>query len=162
MVSLPSEGEEEDEFMFSRLKKQIKSHWNKIKESYPNSSMLFRTPTLKESTESEIEEVQPETTTLRANRSESIKSSLSSSTAASSLTSNSSIVNVEQHLISSALKSAFLLPIFSCKRDDEGRRGVPFISSLLQVVTLICLYLTINATFIALGICCKGNCRRNG
>ena len=127
MVSLPSEGEEE-EFMFSRLKKQIKSHWAKIRETYPNNSMLFKTSVTKEEKESETKEEEPDSTcTSNVNRSESINGSTST------LVSLSSIASVEQQLISCAIKSAFLLPNFSCKRDDEGRRCVPFISSLLQV-----------------------------
>lgn len=127
MVSLPSEGEEEDEFLFIRLKKQIKNHWTKIMENYPHSSMFFKTPTLKNfvANESKAENLELS--------SSPVKSSVSFSATTSSLTSNSSFAKFEPKLLSYAIKSAFLLPSFSCKRDDEGRRCVPFISSLLQV-----------------------------
>lgn len=118
VVSLPSEGEEEDEFMFSQLKKQIKSHWNKIMENYPNSSMFFRTPTLKAEAINE-EKSEKDGTAISHTTSSSISS-----------------VDFEQNLLGSAMKSVFLLPNFSCKRDDNGRRCVPFISSLLQVTKI--------------------------
>lgn len=128
MVSLPSEGEEEDEFLFIRLKKQIKNHWTKIMVNYPHSSMFFKTPTLKNVVANESKAENHELS------SSPVKSSVSFSATISSLTSNSSsIAKFEPKLLSYAIKSAFLLPSFSCKRDDEGRRCVPFISSLLQV-----------------------------
>lgn len=121
LVSLPSEGEE-DEFLFSRLTKQIKGHWSKIMENYPNTSMLFRTST----TEKSDNETKEQNGISKVNRTDSITTSTSASTAI-----------IEPQLISSAIKSVFLLPNFSCKRDDEGRRSVPFISSLLQVTKSI-------------------------
>ena len=127
VLSLPSEGEEEEEYLFSRLKKQIKSHWTKIVENYPHNSMFFKTPRQEEN---EISNDQPEP--LNA-----MKSSSSISTTNSPVISNSSLVNVERYLLSSAIKSVFLLPNFSSKRDDEGRRCVPFISSLLQVTLFV-------------------------
>lgn len=115
LVSLPGgeESEGEDEFLFIRLRKQFKRHWNKIIEQYPNGSSLFRSP-LSHNNDSELA------------RTASVQTSSTTSSLASS-------VAKEQSLLSSAIKSSFLLPAFSCKMDDEGRRSVPFISSLLQV-----------------------------
>lgn len=121
MVSLPTEGEEEDEFLFIRLRKQIKGHWDKIME---NGNMFFRPQHNNQSTATAHE--------TEINRTDSVKTT---TTATSTSTSPSTTTNapVENNLISSSIKSVFLLPAFSCNRDDEGRKVVPFISSLLQV-----------------------------
>jgi hypothetical protein len=121
MISLPTEGEEEDEFLFIRLRKQIKGHWDKIME---NGNMLFRPQhNSHNSHDTEI------------NRSDSVKTTttVTSTSTSSSATTKSP---VENNFFSSSIKSVLLLPAFSCNRDDEGRKVVPFISSLLQVKTL--------------------------
>lgn len=120
LVSLPTEGEEEDEFLFSRLKKQIKGHWDKIIERYPNGGLFLRPHRTHNTTDQEI------------TRNDSVRTTQTNSST-STTASASAIANFEQNFLSSAIKSVLLLPAFSCKRDDEGRRGVPFISSLLQV-----------------------------
>lgn len=120
LVSLSGdENEEDDDFMFMRLKKQIKNHWDKLLVHYPNTSSLFKSP--------QPQHDQPVTTTVAVARNNSI------STTNSSSTTKSAAIHQEPCLLSSAIKSALLLPGFSCKRDDEGHRTVPFISSLLEV-----------------------------
>lgn len=118
LVSLPggAESEEEDEFLFIRLRKQIKSHWNKIMEHTSNGTNFFRSP-----------QPQPEASITRT----SSNSNTNTSTTSSITTGNSQADPMA--LLNSAIKSAFLIPALSCKRDDEGRRPVPFLSSLLQV-----------------------------
>ncbi len=113
LVSLPGEeSEEEDEFLFIRLKKHIKNHWDKLMEHYPNGNIFFKSP-----------QIQTDQIIAR-NISTSTNSSASTKSAA---------IHYQPSLLSSAIKSTLLLPGFSCKRDDEGHRTVPFISSLLEV-----------------------------
>jgi len=119
MVSLPTEGEEEDEFLFIRLRKQIKGHWDKIIE---NGTLFFRPHHSMQHNNGETDII----------RTDSNKTNASTTTIAST-TSSSIIAQVENNLLSSSIKSVLLLPAFSCNRDDEGRKIVPFISSLLQV-----------------------------
>lgn len=120
LVSLPTEDGEEDEFLFIRLRKQIKGHWDKIMEN----GIIFR-PRHHESTSNNTQNNHPSEIT----RIDSVRTE--SSVATTSTT--STIGLVEQSLLSSTIKSVLLLPAFSCKRDDEDRRVVPFISSLLRV-----------------------------
>ena len=104
------EEDDDDEFLFIRLRKQIKTHWNKIIEAYPNNALFFR----------------PKPAVAVTNDLQSL--------ASENISQASLLVHETGHgLRSSANKSLFLLPSFSCKRDDEGRRTVPLISSLLQV-----------------------------
>lgn len=124
LVSLPTEGEEEDEFLFIRLRKQIKGHWDKIME---NGTLFFRPH---HTTHSNIA-VAGENEIIRTDSMKTNNSTTTTSTIAS--TASSAIAPAENNLFSSSIKSIFLLPAFSCNRDDEGRKIVPFISSLLQV-----------------------------
>lgn len=120
VISIPAEveGEDEvdDEFLFIRLKKQIRNHWKKITEHYPNGKIFFR-PNL--STESMISEAQ--TGPINSQLSEAL-----------GLNQNVNMNDLDL-LIGGLFKSIILLPVYACKRDDEGRRTVPLISSLLQV-----------------------------
>ena len=115
VISIPEvEGEDEidDEFLFIRLRKQIRNHWKKITKNYPNGKVFFR-PNL--STESiSISQAQLPT--------ESTEPSIGNKN-----------LNSNELLIGGIFKSVILLPAYACKRDDEGRRTVPLISSLLQV-----------------------------
>ena len=115
-----SEGE--DEFLFIRMRKHIKSHWKKIMEHNPNGTSIFKSP-------------QPATSNAQISRNNSINS-----TTLTVEPTVSSAALFEQTEISSAIKSALLLPSFSCKRDDEGRPIVPFISSFLQVSRVLYFY----------------------
>lgn len=117
MLSIPTEGEEEDEFLFIRLRKQIKGHWDKIMERHPNGNLFFR-PVNDNKTE-ESEEVSTSVPSIQSNE--------------TPISITSTLAPVEQNFLGAAIKSSLLLPAFSCKRDDEGRKIVPFISSLLQV-----------------------------
>ena len=132
IVSLPEEVESEDQFLFLRLRKQIKGHWNKLIERYPNGNLFHRTSQAEqksaESTNSDNIE-NPENPS-EIVRTDSVRSSAS--------------IDDETGIVGSQVKSLFLLPAFSCKRDDEGRRVVPFISSLLEVkysTLSLCTYL---------------------
>lgn len=122
MVSLPTEGEEDDEFLFIRLRKQIKGHWDKIME---NGNMFFRPHHNNQNTAAAHE--------TEINRTDSVKTTTTTTSTNTSSSSTTTNTPVENNLISSSIKSVFLLPAFSCNRDDEGRKVVPFISSLLQV-----------------------------
>lgn len=112
--------EEEDEYMFIRLKKHIKGHWNKIIEKYPNGKFFFK-PKTPPSTAIEIE-IEP-TSQVEVTRSDSVTTNQTAT----------STTLYDHNLFSSAVKSVMLLSAFSLKKDDEGRKPVPFISSILQV-----------------------------
>ena len=124
LVSLSEEVESEEQFLFLRLRKQIKSHWNKLVERYPNGNLFHRTPQAEQKTNESADPENPEIV-----RTDSTRSS-------SSTTSTDALPSI----LSSQIKSVFLLPAFSCKRDDEGRRGVPFISCLLEVNNSITMF----------------------
>jgi hypothetical protein len=111
--------EDDDEFLFIRLRKHIKTHWDKIMERYPNNGAFFRP--FNRPTEATVD------------GGTSIKSH-SSTVEEENLSQASLLIHENEHnLLASTIKSLLLLPSFTCKRDDEGRRNVPLISSLLQV-----------------------------
>lgn len=118
-VEVESEGEVNDEFLFIRLKKQIKNHWHKITERYPNGKFFFR-PNLSGESIS-ISQVHahpnsPRSSSMTVESLERIKEQASNDLFTGGL-----------------FKSLILLPVYACKRDDEGRKTVPLISLLLQV-----------------------------
>lgn len=113
--------EEEDEYMFIRLKKHIKGHWDKIMERYPNGKLFFKPAITTPTIEPPPDEV---------SRSDSVRTHQTDSSATSTTL-------FDHNLLSSAIKSVMLLPAFSLKKDDEGRRPVPFISSILQVHDIV-------------------------
>lgn len=138
-VSLPSQYEQnentgdqedqEDEFLFLRLGKKIRVHWDKIVERYP--SRFFRRTILTSG-----DGTSASTSALSA---VSVGVSDGSNFLKSSTISEDSLLTSGNQVdfdlvIGGLIKSIFLLPGYSLKRDeDEKRRMVPLISSILEI-----------------------------
>ncbi len=95
--------EDADDFLFRRLGKQLKGHWTKLLERYPQGFFHH-------SQDDKKSDISPESTC-----------------------SMLSLEPGNMTLPLKAAKSALFLPHFGIQNSDESRPVVPFISDLLQV-----------------------------